>query len=428
MLRTDDAGDTSTAALDAEYWRAASDVRSPMVFHKSRVVVVDDVAANVALLKRILVAAGIGSVETFTNAKAALDHCVDSPPDLLLLDLHMPGLDGLAVLASLQSRLRTDVFLPVIVLTADVTRDARQRVLAAGAKDFLAKPLDPLEVLFRVRNMLETTHLYRAVSNENAFLQAIVEDKTAADRRAAGLRRMQRRRIKRAVTSDALSMVFQPIVDIGSGQVVGVEALARFSCGPTRPPNEWFAEAAEVGVGPNLELRAVRMALSQLSSLPPPLFMSVNVSPATAVDPELSRLTAVDPGRVVVELTEHVPLDEYPTIVEHLSALKSHGVRIAIDDAGSGYSGLALLVRLSPDIIKLDRYLVTGIANDPCRRALASAFVAFARDIDASLIAEGIEDARELALLRALGVPWGQGYHLGRPSTLPLLKSLVDAR
>jgi EAL domain-containing protein (putative c-di-GMP-specific phosphodiesterase class I) len=388
-------------------------------FADSRIVIVDDVEANVALLKRILIDGGLKSVETYTDASAALAACLESPPDLLLLDLQMPRLDGFTVLQRLDRDLPAHVFLPVIVLTADGTSEVKHRALTAGAKDFLTKPLDSVEVILRVWNTLETAHLYKAVDRRNSYLQAVVEEKTLAELRAAARRKVQLQGIEDVMASGGLDMVFQRISDLKTGCVVGVEALARFSRQPYRPPNEWFADAAEVGMGTQLELMAVRAALDQLSSLPPNLFMSVNVSPATAVTPELAVLTKVDPERVVIELTEHVPIDDYPTITDRLNDLKREGVRISVDDTGAGYAGLALLVRLSPDIIKLDRYLVTGIVGDPCRRALASALREFSVDIGATLVAEGIEDAEEFAVLRRLAVPLGQGYYLGRPEPLP---------
>jgi EAL domain-containing protein (putative c-di-GMP-specific phosphodiesterase class I) len=168
-----------------------------------------------------------------------------------------------------------------------------------------------------------------------------------------------------------------------------------------------------------LELTAVRAAVGEFDRLPPELFMTVNVSPATAISPDLGRITEICPRRIVLELTEHVPIDDDPDLVGRLHDLKRQGIRIAVDDAGAGYAGLALLVRLGPDIIKFDRYLTAGIHRDPCRRALASAFVTFSLDINATLIAEGVEEADELALLHRLGVPWAQGYHLGRPMPLP---------
>jgi EAL domain-containing protein (putative c-di-GMP-specific phosphodiesterase class I) len=149
--------------------------------------------------------------------------------------------------------------------------------------------------------------------------------------------------------------------------------------------------------------------------------MSFNVSPVTAISIELGILLRTAPGaQIVLELTEHTRIQDYEQLLAALALLRQEGVRIAVDDAGAGYAGLQHLLRLEPDIIKLDLDLTRGIHADPARRALAGALVNFARDISAIIVAEGIETADELSALRELGVPWGQGYHLARPGPLPL--------
>jgi PAS domain S-box-containing protein len=155
----------------------------------SRVLVVDDNPANVLLLQRLLRAAGLVNVDGYTDARAALEQCVDSVPDLLLLDLHMPPPDGFQIMEELSSRLPPDVFLPVLVLTADAGDEIKRRALAAGAKDFLTKPLDNVEVVLRVRNLLETQQLVRhladAASRERALRQASAAVGAAGADRAA---------------------------------------------------------------------------------------------------------------------------------------------------------------------------------------------------------------------------------------------------
>ena len=130
---------------------------------------VDDREANVRLLERMLQTAGVSQVHTLTDPREAVKRCLELEPDLLLIDLHMPHLDGVAVLTALRAALPDGVFLPVIVLTADLSSDAKERALAAGAKDFLAKPLDRTEVLLRVGNLLETRALYaRGAASQHA--------------------------------------------------------------------------------------------------------------------------------------------------------------------------------------------------------------------------------------------------------------------
>lgn len=385
------------------------------------VLVVDDTPANVAVLKRLLDGAGIARVHGFTDPRQALAHCAEHLPDLVLLDLHMPDLDGFAVMESLKRMVPANGFLPVLVLTADVNAAVKERALAAGAKDFLTKPFDRTEVLLRVANLLETRALYRRLEQHNADLRSTVESHEAAERAAAVELQRRRERVAQALMPEALTMVFQPVVDLHTREVVGVEALARFSCEPRRSPDQWFAEAEQVGRGAELELAAVAAALEHIADLPPKTFMAINVSPATGISSELDRLLSSYPGDVVLlELTEHTRVVDYDALLTALERLRKRGLRIAVDDTGSGYAGLHHLLRIRPGIVKLDITLTRGIDTDPVRRSLAAALVAFAAETDVTIVAEGIETAGELATLRRIGISWGQGFHLARPGPLPL--------
>jgi EAL domain-containing protein (putative c-di-GMP-specific phosphodiesterase class I) len=178
--------------------------------------------------------------------------------------------------------------------------------------------------------------------------------------------------------------------------------------------------AADIGLGPQLELAAVDAAVRHLDRVPADAFMSVKVSAATALRAELRELlTDVNGSRLVLELTEHTRIADYEPLLSALYLHRRHGVRIAVDDTGAGYAGLRHILRLRPDIIKLDLDLTRGIHTDPARRALAGSLKTFADEIDAVVVAAGIEVRIELVALLALGVPWGQGFHLGLPAALP---------
>jgi EAL domain-containing protein (putative c-di-GMP-specific phosphodiesterase class I)/CheY-like chemotaxis protein len=383
----------------------------------SRVLIVDDVEANVALLTAILRRAGFAEVHGLSDPREVVGRCTDLDPDIVLLDLHMPHMDGLAVIEALQPLRAPEVFLPIVVLTADVNRAAREAALAAGASDFLTKPFDHTEVVLRIRNLLHTRALYLELRRHNAALEQQLEAQRIRDVRAATRRQAKATRISDVLRHDQMSMVFQPIFELESGAIAGYEALARFSHPLRRSPERWFAEAAEVGLGAELELAAVRLALAQLGSLAAGAVLTVNVSPATAGEPELAELVAAAQQHrpIVVELTEHTRVDDYRTMTRHLNRLRSQGALIAIDDAGTGYAGLQHILRLQPDVVKLDRELISRIDSDPARLALSSSLSKFASDIGAVLVAEGIETRAELDVLRGLGIPWGQGYFLARP-------------
>ena len=237
-----------------------------------------------------------------------------------------------------------------------------------------------------------------------------------------------RDRIKRALTGDGFSIVFQPIVSLSSGHVVGVEALSRFAARPQRGPDYWFAEAASVGLGRALELYSIESALSLLPAIPEPLFMGINAGPDTFGSPELHELLSGSaPSRIVVELTEHVRIEDYPGLRRARKALRRIGSKVALDDAGTGFASLSLLLEVAPELIKLDRVLTRDIDSDPVRRALARALAAFGKEVGAEVIAEGIETASELAVLIDLGIAYGQGFHLARPGSTEDLGVLLRA-
>ncbi len=209
-------------------------------------------------------------------------------------------------------------------------------------------------------------------------------------------------------------MAFQPIFDIRNGDVVGVEALARFATQPQRPPEVWFAEAAAVGLLLPVELAVIRAALRELPLVPPEHYLCINVWPETAALPALrDAFGDVVLERVVVELSERAPTLELQAIGDTLVDLRTSGLRLAIDNAGAGFASLQHIVRFSPDFIKLDTSLVHGVDSDLTRQALVSALRSFAEQIDAVLIAKGVESQAETEALRRLGVRYAQGLYLG---------------
>jgi EAL domain-containing protein (putative c-di-GMP-specific phosphodiesterase class I) len=236
-----------------------------------------------------------------------------------------------------------------------------------------------------------------------------------------------RRRIVRVLSNAVFTVVCQPIVDLHTGSVVGAEALARFPAPPNQPPDAWFADAAQVGLGVPLELAAFRKALKLIPRLPDSCYLALNVSPHAITAPELPVLIEAAGGhRVVVELTEHVRVEDYPRLRRTLAELRQLSARLAIDDTGAGFASMAHILQLAPDVIKLDRDLTAGVDVDPVRRALAGALVSFAADTGAEVLAEGIETADEARVLRELGIRYGQGYYLGRPGPVESLPLTVD--
>lgn len=245
-----------------------------------------------------------------------------------------------------------------------------------------------------------------------------LEHDVQAERRSA-----QRRAVIEAVLAAGQpDVVFQPIVDLGSREPLGYEALARFAVEPYVGPDVWMTEAAAVGLGVELELQAVTNALAVAHGLPADCYLSLNASPSVVLTGRLVSVLACSERPVVVEVTEHEEargVDLGPALDE----LRAAGHRIALDDGGAGYAGLTRVLDLRPDVVKLDRAIIAGIDTDPVRQALVTAGVAFVAGIGASLVAEGVETEREATALRELGVCVAQGYLFGRPAPLAPLRA-----
>ena len=229
----------------------------------------------------------------------------------------------------------------------------------------------------------------------------------------------KRARIHTAIDQHEMSMVYQPIWQLEDRRIVGFECLARFAGVPVRTPDKWFADAAETGLGPLLEIAAIRKAVEALATLPRAAYLSVNVSPETTLSDDFAAVMHDQPAdRIVLEITEHAQVADYDALLAALAPHRRRGMRLAVDDTGAGYASLQHIVRLQPDLIKLDMNLTRDIDGDPARRALTAALAMFARDTGSGVIAECVETSTQLETLRAIGVHMAQGYFLGRPAPL----------
>jgi len=247
----------------------------------------------------------------------------------------------------------------------------------------------------------------------------LLADQINRDMESQRTRVVRRERIDAAIASCQPAIVYQPIFDLGTQRIAGLESLSRFNLEPRRPPDEWFAEAADAGLGVELEIAAIRAALRALPSLTHDTYLSINSSPQTILSGELQKsLENVDARRVVLEVTEHDYIQDYPSLLAALAPLRSRGLRVAIDDAGAGYASLRHVLHIQPELIKLDVSLTRDIDRDPIKRALASALIAFARETRARIVAEGVETEAEMRVLKSIGASSAQGYFLARPMPL----------
>jgi EAL domain-containing protein (putative c-di-GMP-specific phosphodiesterase class I) len=221
--------------------------------------------------------------------------------------------------------------------------------------------------------------------------------------------------VHRILREEALSLAYQPIVDLATNSVVAVEALARFH--GQASPMAVLRAAEPLGLGADVEALILRKALGERYRVPAGVLLTVNVAPGRLlVDPVRSLVAGSDLQGVVLELTEHAlpPAPEH--LVPQITMLREQGALIALDDTGSGYQGIQQVAELRPDWVKIDRSLVTGAANDSVRRASLQMFGRVTRRVGALAVAEGVESEEDLATLRELEIPLAQGYLLGAPS------------
>lgn len=212
-------------------------------------------------------------------------------------------------------------------------------------------------------------------------------------------------------------LAFQPIADLAERRVVGFEALARFGSS-LRTPTPYLSAAKAAGRAAELEAHLIEQALAARGSVPDSCFLAINVAPDLLCHPQIAGLLreAGNLAGVVLELTEHVPVNDMAALRRRVDLLRSRGALLALDDTGAGWSGLRQVAELRPDIVKLDKSLVSDLDVDPVKQGLVELVGQFVSRLGGRLLVEGVERHGELDAAVRLGVPLAQGWLLGRPS------------
>jgi len=349
------------------------------------------------------------------DAEEAIAAATRERPDVAVLDVRMPGGGGARAAREIAIRAPGT---RVVALSAHDDRESVASMLRAGALGYVVKGggIDELvEAIQRAARGLAS--LSGAVANG----VSVELDEQIGVRERREREQLERiAAVRQALEPGAIRPVFQPIVDLTTGQAVGFEALARFDVEPVRPPDTWFRMAAGVGLLEDLELAAIREAVARIERLPQGTYLSLNLSPDTAGARDFeTALLGLARERTVLEITEHAEVPDYLALREALTPFRNRGARLAVDDAGAGFASLRHILQLEPDIIKLDISITRNVDADRSRHALASALASFGEEMGIELVAEGIETRAELEALQALGVRYGQGYFIGRPSPEP---------
>jgi EAL domain-containing protein (putative c-di-GMP-specific phosphodiesterase class I)/DNA-binding NarL/FixJ family response regulator len=375
----------------------------------TRIVAIDDDRSMLRLLVRMLAKLGYARVATFTNGEQALAHIRDSVIDLILLDINMPRVDGIEFIRRLtQLEFKGSV------------------ILVSGEGERL---LEGIDQLLRANGLTTLGWLSKPVETQQleAVLSKLPPDIQSERGPGAGRRVYDVAQLQRALTHRELVNHYQPIVALGTGELVRVESLVRWQ----HPqdglvyPDQFIPLAAQHGLLTSLTRAVLAAAMRDASTwwrADRRLRVSVNVSMddiACLSFPDEAEALAlehgIDPAAVTMEVTESEMMQALATALDVLNRLRLKRFRLSMDDFGTGHSSLAQLRVLPFDEIKLDRELVTGAAANDRQRAICEAALRMAAQLKLDTVGEGIEDKSDWALLQANGCGLGQGYVIAKP-------------
>lgn len=376
---------------------------------RRRVLIAEDEQALARSLSRLLAGGGYDVViaQDGTSAAAAVK---SQDFDVILSDIQMPGMSGLDLLRIVREH---DLDVPVVLMTADPRIETAAQAVELGALQYLVKPI-PVDTLFKAMERAVKLHLMAKMKRETMRLLN-KEEPVAGDR--AGLSASFDRVI------ESMWIAFQPIVRKDGG-TYGYEALLR-SNEPSLPhPGAVLSAAERLERLPELGARIRELAARAFDVVDHEKLLFVNLHPRDLLDgallegrAPLSRIAS----RVVLEITERAAIDDIKDVRGRIGALRSMGYRIAVDDLGAGYAGLASFALLEPEFVKFDMSLVRDVHTSTIRKKLIGAMSTLCKDMGMRVVAEGIETVEERDTVMDLGCDLFQGYLLARPG-LPFPK------
>lgn len=377
----------------------------PMTAATRRVLVIDDEPAVLKVIGLVLQRRGF-AVDTMSSAKDALKQIPQQKYHAILSDIIMPEMTGVEFLRELR---RHDLDVPVILMTAGPTLDSAIDAIEYGAQQYLLKPVEPDALVKAVGRAVALGELARAKRDALAGGGA---KKTVSLNERADLEAV----LKRAF--DTIRIVFQPVVSLKSSSLFGYEALMRCDETLFASYGALLSASERVAWRPILARTIYQRIAQQCAELPDGAVLFVNVHPWDAQE---GLLTGPDSPlepmahRIVLELGDRTPAAQIDAFANSVPALRAAGFRIAIDDLGTGGSGMVAFGKLSPDFVKLDGALITGLDADEANARMTRGMYALCRELGVPVIAEGVETAAERAALEAIGADLAQGHVFGQP-------------
>lgn len=365
-------------------------------------------------------------VSAVENGRMGVKVAFSEIPDLILCDVQMPDLDGYEVLKALRQNQLTSA-VPFIFLTAQSAKAEFRRGMELGADDYLTKPFTKEELLGAIASILSkrktitqplTQALHQAEARLNDLVNESVITNTISNQKLA-----LEIEIRHALAQHEFEVYYQPQVEIATGEIIGAEALVRWNHPEkgTISPAEFIPLAEETGLiiqmGEWVLFTACTQTAGWIASGFANFRISVNLSVRQLSDPqllpriiEILKVTGLEPGNLELEVTESAVMENVAVAAATLNELKSLGIRIAIDDFGTGYASLGYLKQFPFDCLKIDKCFVSNVASDAHNKAITTAVIQLAHNLDLTVIAEGVETEAELDFLRDKQCDIIQGY------------------
>ena len=378
----------------------------PLPTATRRVLVIDDEPAVLKALGMVLQRRGF-AVDTMSSAKAALAQLPQQKYHAILSDIIMPEMSGVEFLRELR---RHDLDVPVILMTAGPTLDSAIDAIEYGAQQYLLKPVEPDALVKAVGRAVALGEMARAKREALAGgARKTVSLSERADLEAV---------LKRAF--DTIRVVFQPVVSIKENRLFGYEALMRCDETLFSSYGSLLAAADRVAWRPLMARTIYQRIAASCSELPEGALLFVNVHPFDAQEGLLTGPESpLEPlaRSIVLDISDKAPRMQIDSFANSLPALRGAGFRIAVDDVGTGSSGMTVFSKLQPDYMKLDGAFVSGIAGDAAASRLARGMYAFCRELEVPVIAEGVETRAERDALVSMGADLAQGNVFGAPAS-----------
>lgn len=372
--------------------------------YQQTILVIEDDNAYDGMLKMILSTRGYKVIVAKTGQDAISKSRL--PVDLIIIDMMLGGMNGVEICHYIK-QVEATRNVPIILISENSCPvNEKVQCFQLGADDLLCKPFENEELFARIFALLRRHH--------------------GEDHEAESQRFEQVKQLRQIIDRELVEPNFQPVYLVGSTcQLFGVEILSRPKVeGVLKNPEYLFQVALELGFYYELEIMVWRRALKMLEEIAPFPNIFLNCNPYIIENDNFIQIrdtfkdSSVVPQNVFFEITERSAICKYQLFYERLKQFREYGFKVAVDDVGCGYASLESIIETRPEVVKIDRHIISGLSSNEYKRSIVKFIVSFCNEHDIICVAEGVETACEFSLLKDLGVRAFQGYYFCKPTAL----------